>query len=208
MIGILGGTFDPVHHGHLRIALDALEAIGLSQVRLVPLAQAVHRDQPAASPQQRLTMLQQALNGHPALLADAREIERGGPSYMIDTLQSLHDEFPDRRLCLLVGTDAFNGFAEWHRPERILQLAHLVVLQRPGYRPPQTPALARLTANRSAEAPRQLADSPAGLILFHTVTQLDIASSDIRQRIAGGRDPSFLLPQPVLDYIRAEGLYR
>ena len=207
MIGILGGTFDPVHHGHLRIALDALEAVGLSQVRLIPLAQAVHRDQPAASAAQRLTMLQKAVAGHPRLLVDPREVERGGQSYMVDTLQSLREEHPDRRLCLLLGTDAYNGFADWHRPERILQLAHLVVLRRPGYQPPENPILSRLGAKSRTEDPRQLAQTPAGLILFHTVTQLDIASSDIRQRLAEGRDPSFLLPQPVLDYIRTEGLY-
>ena len=207
MIGILGGTFDPVHHGHLRIALDAAEVLGLREVRLLPLGQAVHREQPRATAQQRLAMLRLAVEGHPQFIVDDREIARGGPSYMVDTLASLRAEHPDTPLCLLLGGDAFAGFARWRDPERILQLAHLAVLTRPDEPLSDDPVLAALTADR-LRPPEALAAYPHGGLTRIEATQLAIASSDIRARIATGRDPSFLLPDPVLGYIREQGLYR
>jgi len=208
MIGILGGTFDPVHFGHLRIALDVAEALGLEQVRLIPLAQAVHREQPHASAEQRLAMLQLAVAGHPRLAVDTREIERGGASFMVDTLQSLREELPGQALCLLLGGDAFNGFLSWREPQRILDLAHILVMQRPGYVLPNDPQLQQLVERHGCASAAALQQRSAGGILLHTVTQLEISASDIRARIAGGRDPSFLLPERVLGLIREQGLYR
>ncbi len=207
MIGVLGGTFDPVHHGHLRIALDAVEALGLREVRLIPLGQAVHREQPRATAQQRLTMLHLAVERHLRFTVDAREIARGGPSYMVDTLTSLRTEYPDTPLCLLLGGDAFAGFARWRDSGRILQLAHLAVLTRRGEPRSDDPALRALIANRRC-AQDVLATYPHGKLTHIDVTQLAIASSDIRARIVAGGDPAFLLPDPVLDYIREQDLYR
>lgn len=207
MIGILGGTFDPVHHGHLRIALDAAELLQLTEIRLIPLGQAVHRDQPVTSPEQRLEMLRLATAGHPAYRIDDREIRRGGPSYMIDTLKSLRAERPDETFCLLLGSDAYAGFLRWRDPEGILQLANLAVLMRPGDEYPQGEQLGAFTTPRLYPAER-LASQPAGAITEVPVTQLDISASDIRQRIAEGRDPAWLLPDPVIDYIEQQGLYQ
>ena len=204
-IGIFGGTFDPVHFGHLRIALDALETLGLQHVRLVPLAQAVHRDQPGTPATLRLAMLQAALAGREDLVVDARELQRAGPSYTVDTLRSLHRDFPGRSLCLLVGGDAFNGFADWRAPAGILALANLAVLQRPGHPLPRSPALLELLARHRVE---RLAAQPAGQIVFCPVTQLDIAASNIRARIAAGRRADFLTPPGVLELIERHGLYR
>lgn len=207
MIGVFGGTFDPVHHGHLRIALDAQEALALEQVRLLPLHQAVHRNQPLASGPQRLQMLRLALNGHPKLHADDRELRRGGPSYMLDTIASLQEELPDKPLCLLLGGDAFNGFPRWHGPRQILERTNILVMERPGYSLPANPDLQSLAQKHRCQDIHEFQSRRSGQILFYPVTQLEIASSDIRQRIAEGRDPSFLLPKAVIDYITRERLY-
>lgn len=205
VIGILGGTFDPVHHGHLRIALDACELLDLDAIRLIPLAHAVHRDQPETPPGLRLEMLQAAAAGQRDLVVDDRELRREGPSYTIDTLKSLHRDLPDRSLCLLLGDDAFNGFADWRDPQGILGIANIAVLQRPGGPPPHTRAVEALLARHRA---KRLDPARTGQILFCPVTQLDIASSDIRRRIADGRSADFLVPAAVLGLIERHRLYR
>lgn len=207
MIGIFGGTFDPIHYGHLRPALDVQQALGLEQVRFIPLAVAVHRNQPAASAKQRLALLQAALAGQPGFVADEREIRRSGDSYTLHTLQDLHTEFPGTPLCLFVGGDAFNDYLTWHRPMEILQLAHLVVMQRPGSGTPADPELARLAAERRCSDPGKLEKSPAGSIFFHTVTQLEISSTRIRSLLGSGLSPRFLLPDPALEIIERERIY-
>jgi len=207
LIGIFGGTFDPIHHGHLRIALDAQEYLGLKQVRLIPLGEAVHREQPHASAQDRLAMVDAAILDQAKLVSDAREIERSEPSFMVDTLDSLRADIPDQTLCLLLGSDAFNGFMQWREPERILQLAHVLVMQRPGYALPDDAALRALVTKHRCDEVETMQKSPAGLIHFHNVTQLDISSSDIRARFARGADPAFLLPKAVIKYIQQHSLY-
>ncbi|MFM1892042.1 MAG: hypothetical protein RLZ44_1119 [Pseudomonadota bacterium] len=208
-IGILGGTFDPIHFGHLRVALDVVEALGLERVHLVPLNVAVHREQPEAAAAQRLAMVEAAVVDEPRLVADGRELDRPGDSYSVDTLRSFRAEFGDRLpLCLLLGGDAFNGFLSWHRPGEIAELAHLVVMQRPGYRLPEDPELQALVVKRRAQRPEQLAAAPAGHILFQPVTQLEISASDIRARIAQGRSARYLTPLPVVELIEKHGLYR
>lgn len=197
-IGIFGGTYDPVHTGHLRIALDALEALGLDEVRMVPLAQAVHRDQPATPASLRLEMLEAATAGHPGLVVDDRELRRDGPSYTIDTLHSLREDFPDSDLCLMVGTDAFNGFAGWRDPDGILAIASIAILERPGEHGPSNPAAREILERREVE---RLTPGRTGQIVACRVTQLEIASSDIRQRLADGRRIDFLVPDAVLRLI-------
>lgn len=206
MIGIFGGTFDPVHNGHLRIALDAIAALDLARVHLIPLAHAVHREQPTLAAAQRLQLLQLAVAGHPELFADDREIRRTGPSYMVDTLESLRQELPDTPLCLMVGSDAFNGFSRWRQPERILELANLVVLQRPDIAPPSDPEALALLAGRQSSS-LDLAASAAGRIAFLEVTQLAISSSDIRARIKAGQSPAFLMPPAVCQKVVEQGWY-
>jgi len=207
MIGIFGGTFDPIHFGHLRAGLDVLEDLGLEQLRFVPLRLAVHREQPAALAEIRLEMVRAAVAGHPGLLADDRELRREGPSYTLHTLQSLRAQFGDRPLCLLIGADAFNGFLEWHEPEQICGLAHLVVMQRPGAPLPRDPALRALVLARLARDAAELRAVPAGRVVRLPVTQLDISATDIRRRVAAGRSSAFLVPEPVREIILARGLY-
>ena len=201
-IGVFGGTFDPVHFGHLRIALDALESLGLDQVRLIPLAHAVHRDQPEAPGALRLQMLQAAVAGRDDLVADDRELRRAGPSYTIDTLRSLRIDFPSATLWLLLGSDAFAGFSSWRDPEGILATANIAVLQRPGHG-------ARKDAQASAKQTQDPPNAPLhGQVVFCPVTQLDIASSDIRARIAAGHSADFLAPPAVLALAARHRLYR
>lgn len=207
MIGILGGTFDPIHHGHLRVALDVLETLALDQIRFIPLSTAVHREQPEAGPDGRLAMLRAAIEDEPRFFADARELERGGQSYTVDTLESLRTEHPEAPLCLLLGGDAFNGFLGWREPRRILQLAHLVVMQRPGYRLPEDQALQTLVNQHRCQAPCALSQSLAGKIWFQSVTQLEISASDIRARLRTGRSARYLTPGNVLRTIERLDLY-
>ncbi|MCG6943353.1 MAG: nicotinate-nucleotide adenylyltransferase [Thiohalocapsa sp.] len=208
MIGILGGAFDPVHFGHLRTALEVREALGLDEVRLLPLNVAVHREQPAADGALRLRMLEAAVANAPGLVADDRELTRPGGSYTVDTLTHLRDELgADVRLCLLVGGDAFNGFLAWHRPRDILGLAHLAVMRRPGSVLPRDPELREELERRRAARPADLHAAPAGRIWLQSVTQLDISSTRIRRTMAAGHSPRFLLPDAVLDIALAAGCY-
>ncbi|CRI64420.1 putative nicotinate-nucleotide adenylyltransferase [Thiocapsa sp. KS1] len=209
MIGILGGTFDPIHFGHLRPALDCLQALGLDEIRLVPLNVAVHRAPPVASSAQRLAMLEAAIAGQPGFAADAREIDRAGGSYTYDTLISLRAELGrERPLCLLVGADAFAGFLDWHRPAEILDLAHLVVMRRPGASDALDPALQAFCTGRIRDRADDLAETPAGRILFQAVTQIDVSATRVRELIRQGLSPRWLLPDAVIAMIAAEGLYR
>ncbi len=208
MLGILGGTFDPIHHGHLRTALDVAEAVGLGEVRFIPLRHAVHRDQPETPAAVRLAMVRAAIAGEPRFVADDRELRRDGPSYTLHTLESLRAERgATEPVCVLVGADAFREFLTWHQPHGILRLAHLVVMQRPGGTATDDPALRALVERHRAAAAIELRADPGGRILFQTVTQLDISATDIRARLRGGRSARYLVPDPVLDLIRREGLY-
>ena len=207
MIGIFGGTFDPIHHGHLRIALDVKERLGLSEVRFIPLNHAVHRDQPLATSPQRLSMVKAAIAEQSSFVADARELQQSGGSYSVDTLTSLRDELGDRSLCLLLGSDAFNGFLGWHRPMDILKLAHLVVMGRPGEQQCDQPQLQALLKQHLTTEISALQQQPGGLIYFQDVTQLDISSTRIRESLAKGESVSFLLPYPVEAVIKQENLY-
>ncbi|HOP16481.1 MAG: nicotinate-nucleotide adenylyltransferase [Gammaproteobacteria bacterium] len=195
-IGVFGGTFDPVHFGHLRIALDALEALDLDHVRLIPLANAVHREQPDTPGALRFQMLQAAVAGRNDLVADDRELRRAGPSYTIDTLRSLRADFPNAHLWLLLGSDAYAGFSSWRDPQGILETANIAVLQRPGNDAHASPAAAGFSTTQAQ-----------GQVVFCPVTQLDIASSDIRARIAAGRSADFLAPPAVLALAARHRLY-
>lgn len=202
MIGILGGSFDPIHHGHLRTALDVQQALELDELRLIPLRDPPHRGPLAASPEQRLEMLHAAIAGTAGLTIDPRELERSGKSYTLLTLQSLREEVGDTAICLILGQDAFRGFPDWHEPGEILKLAHLVVMQRPGetgYTPYQ---------EHIVVTPQELRCNLAGKVYLQPVTQLDISGSKIRGMLQQGLSPRYLLPNAVLEIIERDGLYR
>lgn len=208
MIGIFGGTFDPIHFGHLRVALDVMEALQLEQMRFVPLNQAVHRQQPDTTGIQRLEMLRAAIADQPGFMADDREILRDRPSYSLDTLQSLRRELGWQvPLCLVLGADAYAAFLQWHKPLEIMQSAHLVVMQRPGHMPPDDAELQAFTLQHQVKQTSQLEETATGRIMFLPVTQLEISASDIRQRLRRGVSARYLLPEPVLQIIAREQLY-
>ena len=202
MIGLFGGTFDPVHNGHLRSALDVFEALELDELRFIPLGRAVHREQPGATDAQRLAMLQAAIKDQSGFCVDERELKRDTPSYTVLTLHSLRQELGHRLpLCLLVGRDAFNDFAHWREPEHILEMAHLVIMERPGVAVPTDPELLALMNNRLVDDAARLRRQPGGRILFQPVTPLDISSSDIRKRLSQGRSVRYLLPEAVRELL-------
>jgi len=206
-VGILGGTFDPIHLGHLRLALELQEALTLSRVHIIPCYRPVHRKTPIASPAERLAMVECAVHNEPALLADDREIRRHNPSYMIDTVLEMRAEMPNSSLCLLIGIDAFLGFASWHRWREILDHVHLVVAHRPHYQLPTTGVIADLLTSHLRADPAYIREHQAGGILLRPITQLEISASDIRKQFAMGRNPRYLLPDQVYDYIKQQGFY-
>jgi nicotinate-nucleotide adenylyltransferase len=206
-IGILGGTFDPIHIGHLRAAIEVREQLALDQLRLIPSARPPHRDSPQVSAAQRLAMVELAIEGIAGLHADDRELRRAAPSWSIDTLESLRAENgPDAQLFLLLGWDAFCGLPGWQRWEELLLHCHLLVLQRPDadLEPPET--LRDLIAARSGN-PEAL-QGPGGQIGFFRQDPLAVSATRIRQLLTQGRSVRFLLPDSVNHYIHAHGLYR
>jgi nicotinate-nucleotide adenylyltransferase len=210
-IGVFGGTFDPVHFGHLRPALELKEGLGLGRMLLLPASVPPHREQPQASTEQRLQMLQLAIDAESGLEVDRRELQRSGPSYMVDTLTSLRDELGETPLCLCLGVDAFLGLPHWHRWEALLELAHIVVAHRPGWtldEQTMPPELAKVMREHAHESMAALTQASAGAIVMQAVTQLDISATAIRDCIGNGRSARYLLPDAVWHYILEQKLYR
>lgn len=206
-IGILGGTFDPIHYGHLRPAQDVLRALDLAEVRIIPAANPPHRRPPQATADQRLRMAELAVSGIPGLRVDDREIRRGGPSYTVLTLESLRREVGKCPLCLLLGQDAFTGIETWHQWQRLPELAHIVVMTRPGWSLPASDALPLWVRGRLARVADDLARASAGKIYFQTVAPQDISATRIREAIVRGEPVDGLMPPAVLDYLRANRIY-
>lgn len=207
MIGVFGGTFDPVHFGHLRCALEILERLELDEVRMIPCGAPPHRDQPVATAARRSQMLAVALADEPRLTLDTRELQRAGPSYMVDTLDSLRAEVGATPLCLIMGGDAFSGLPGWSRWQQLIGLAHIIVVRRSGWEPPAGDALGALIASHSVDDAGRLRSRPSGYLMFCEVTQLEISASRVRAILAAGLSPRYLLPETVLHLIYREQLY-
>ncbi len=198
-LAIFGGTFDPIHIGHLRAAWEASEALG-ADVYLVPAKVPPHRPQPGASAERRAVMLRAALAGQQRLRMDLRELDRDGPSYTVDTLESLRGETGGQRpLVLLIGADAFAGLSSWHRWRELFALAHMCVLTRPAQIPAMPEELAAEVAPRLVESAGRLRTQPAGSVLNMVVTSLGISSTRIRALLAVGAEPRWLVPDALLD---------
>lgn len=207
-IGILGGTFDPIHIGHLRSALEVAEAYQLDQLRLIPSAQPPHRDTPMVSAEQRLAMVELAVAKVPVLSVDDRELKRNKPSWTIDTLLSLRAEIAaDDQLLLLLGWDAFCSLPSWHRWQELLEHCHIVVLQRPDADSEAPQILKDLVAAKTVANVAAL-QGAAGSIAFVWQTPLAISATQIRQRLLAGQSAQFLVPDAVLDYIDTYRLYQ
>jgi nicotinate-nucleotide adenylyltransferase len=206
-IGIFGGTFDPIHYGHLRTAFELLQILRFDEVRFIPCGDPPHRGVTVAPAKLRLEMVRLATRNEQHFVVDDRELRRDGPSYSVDTLESLREEFPDRSLCLITGMDAFLGLPTWHRWDEILDFAHIIVAHRPGWRVPDEGSLGALLAERRAAQEKVLHERQRGSIFVHAVTQLEIASTEIRNLVAGGYDPRYLMPDPVRDVIMESSCY-
>jgi len=179
----------------------------LHEVRFIPCGDPPHRSATFAAAELRLRMVDAAIGRQDGLVSDDRELRRDGPSYSIDTLIDLREEFPDRSLGLIVGMDAFLGLTEWHRWDEILDVAHIVVAHRPGWKAPDMGLLGELISEHGTHRVDDLHETTHGCIHIHAVTQLEIASTEIRDLVAAGRDPRFLMPDAVRDVIRDTGVY-
>lgn len=200
-IGIFGGSFDPIHFGHLRPALEILEALALDEIRFVPAGQPPHRGRPVAPVSLRLQMLKAALGDEPRFVVDERELRRAGPSYTVDTLTELRHELPHAQLILIVGLDAFLGFPEWHNWHQIFEYAHVIVAHRPGRMPLLEGELADALCERRVDHGADLFAGAGGRVWLRPVTQLEISSTQIRAAVAAGGDPRYLVPEAVRQLI-------
>lgn len=215
-IGLLGGTFDPVHFGHLRLAVEARDALGLGKVCLIPAGNPPHRGTPRSGAAHRLAMVELAIAGNPDLQVDDGEVRATQKSYTVLTLERLRAKFgPTTPLVLIVGADAFNGLPTWHRWENLFELAHVAVANRPGFAPHErcwpgelSPALAAACRRRLTRRAQDIAEAPAGRIMPFDMTPLAISASLVRDLIRGGHSPRYLVPDPVLDYIDSHHLYK
>lgn len=208
-VGVFGGTFDPVHYGHLRSALELVEGLGLRELRLMPCAVPPHRDAPGCSAQDRAAMVALAVAGEPSLRCDTRELDRPGVSYTIDSLAELRAELGGgHSLCMVMGCDALLGITGWRRWEELLDVAHIAVMARPGWTFPTEGEVARWLDRHRSDDIGVLRSAPAGSVLVQELRPLAISSTEIRQLLAEGRSPRFLLPGPVLDYIQEHHLYQ
>lgn len=206
-IGVFGGTFDPIHYGHLRTAFEMLQALRFDEVRFVPCGDPPHRVETVAKGPQRLEMVKVAVESQPGFVVDDRELQRDGPSYTIETLLSLREEFPQRSLGLILGMDAFLGLDNWHRWSEFLDVAHIVVAHRPGWRAPDIGPLGDMLTECGTHRINDLHEQTAGRVYIHAVTQLEISSTEIRDLVGAGRDPHFLMPDAVRDVIAALKCY-
>ncbi|SEK86212.1 nicotinate-nucleotide adenylyltransferase [Halomonas daqiaonensis] len=207
---MLGGTFDPVHLGHLRSAVELREALALDRVHLVPAATPPLRGEPRVAPTDRLALLRLGIGDTPGLVADPRELERDGPSYSADTLASLREELGfDARLVMALGHDAFLRLADWHEPERLFELAHVVVIDRPDHQAALPDALVELLAGREVEDSEALMARPAGRLLrLRLPSRMAISATEVRRRLMAGFSVRYLLPEAVESHILSWGLYR
>ena len=213
-VGIFGGTFDPIHHGHLRLAQEALEQCQLGSVRFIPSGTPPHRTAPLATAEHRLHMVQLALQGQPGFALDEREVRRTDKCYTVDTLSALRAEQGEAQsLCLLLGSDAFLQLHTWHQWQKLFELAHIIVMQRPGQ--PLGNAIAQADENlrqqyqtRLAPSSRLLHETASGHIVVLDMPQLDISATDIRSRAAQNKSLRYLLPDSVAHYIHLNKLYK
>lgn len=206
-VGLFGGTFDPIHLGHLRTALELKAGLGLAEIRFTPCGLPPHGKEPAASAALRRDMILAAIDGEPGFRLDERELAKSSPAFTVESLEALRTELPDQPLAFIVGMDAFTGIGRWHRCGELIGLAHIIVVSRPGAALPDTGYAAELLAAHRVEDPAALSAAPAGCVLVQPVTPLDISSSAIRAFLHHNGSPRFLVPDAVSRIIETSGCY-
>ena len=207
MIGIFGGTFDPVHYGHIKPALSVKQDLKLTQLRFIPNKIPPHRDIPWLNAEQRLSLLKSALQDIPGTIIDERELNRDGPSYMVDTLRSLKSDFPAESFCLIIGMDAFYAINTWFKWRELFDLCHLVVTTRPGFDQmsiagQMSRADYEFLSQKMTQDVNALSPLETGEILLQSVPQLDISSTQIRAKLLNAEDISQWLPDEVLQQLK------
>ena len=207
-IAVFGGTFDPVHIGHLQSALEVQQALNLAAVRLIPAFVPPHREQTRSNAEHRLAMVELAVQSCAQLVVDDREITRGGPSYTFDTLCSIRSEIGTLPLITIMGVDSFVTLPSWYRWQEILEQSHILVLDRPGWDWVLPDVLESIVQARFVREPQRLADTAAGWIGRLQTTQLEISATHVRALIQAGVSTGYLLPERVKKYIEQHGIYR
>jgi nicotinate-nucleotide adenylyltransferase len=204
----MGGTFDPVHHGHLRTALEIQQWLQLSQVTLIPSGEPVHRQHPGCSAEHRLTMVRLAVADAASLCVDAREVNSSEPSFSALTLASLREELgPERPICMVMGMDAYLTLPQWKDWHTFLSLCHIIAVARPGYQYQPVAQMDEFTRQYAIKSSHQLTEKPCGGVLIHELTPLGISATQIRELISQGHSPRYLMPDQVWEYIKQHQLY-
>lgn len=203
MIGIMGGTFDPIHNGHLRIAEEAADLFALSEVRFIPAKQPALKVSPQVSAEQRLKWVRQAIAGNERFCVDDRELQRSGSSYTIDTLRSLAEERPTESLLFIMGVDTFNQFEAWKDWQEILEQANLLVCDRPNSEIKQP----RWSESRWCRSPDELLLKKSGGLYFLEVTPMPVSSSMIRHKVSKKQSVRYLLPDVICQEITQQQIY-
>lgn len=206
-IGILGGTFDPIHLGHTWVAKVIINLVNLDKILFIPCSQSPLKNKTVASTEDRLNMVKIAIKNNPKFLAQSCEIERGGLSYTVDTLKTLKQIYPDNSLIFIIGIDAFNKFNEWEDRYEILKLAHLIVVNRPGFSPTTNPKVIELLEKYQTKDARSLQKQNAGLIYLVDIEPLPISATQIRNLIKNNQSASNLVAKEVWKYICKNKLY-
>lgn len=208
MYAFMGGTFDPIHFGHLRSALEVQQWLAVDQVQLMPARAPVHKNTPGRSAAQRLAMVEAAVADTPALAADSREVQSSQPSYTLLTLQALRQQLgPDMPICMIMGMDSLLNLPGWHGWQAFSELCHILVLKRPGYSFAPHGELAGFMRQHQTAQRDDLFTAPCGRVLLHEQTPLDISATQIRALITAGQSPRYLLPDLVWQYIKQHQLY-
>jgi nicotinate-nucleotide adenylyltransferase len=213
LTGVFGGTFDPIHYGHLRVAEEIAEMLSLQEMRFLPAGRPRLREAPVAPSRDREAMVRIAIGSNPGFILDEREARSPGVSYSVETLRELKWELGgDSVLCFIVGADAFTRLAQWHKWREIFGLCHLIIVRRPGHaanmnRDNLSPELRETCADRWVASPDDLKTVRSGLIFLAPTTLLDISATAIRTRISSGKSVRYLLPDATRDYIAANYLY-
>jgi nicotinate-nucleotide adenylyltransferase len=207
IIGIFGGSFDPIHNGHLRVVIELLETMPFSEIRILPCQTPALKPLIYASAEHRFNMLGLATQALNKTVIDERELKRDGVSYTYDSLVAIRDESGNKPLVLIIGNDAFAEFDRWYRWQDILSLAHIIIVTRPNYILPSTGNIQRLLENHLTQHVEDLCKMPAGKIMLCPIPLLAISATDIRRKITGNLSIRFLVPDSVLEYISNQKIY-